>query len=121
MKGLSAARTALFAASLAPIVGVGACSSWDTGSASIDDVERMCLETVRTFARAAERCGQDYKTAYDFYIRRDANFDCKNVTTIRDEPSLRDKCLPSVTAQPCDSFESGVIDPSCAKQLQRPQ
>lgn len=97
------------------------CSSWDTGSSSIDDVERACVETVRTFARTAERCGGDYHTAYDVYLRAFAAGDCKNVTSIRDEDALRTRCLPSVQSAECALFGQTSLHPACSKQLQRSQ
>ena len=45
-----------FALVLAP-----ACSSWDTGTPPSDGAERACLDTIEAFARAAERCGSEYK------------------------------------------------------------
>jgi hypothetical protein len=107
-------------ASFALLALVG-CSSWDTGSASVDDTENACLATIETFARTAERCERDYKTSYDAFLRRDAAGDCKNIKGIRDEAALRDKCLPSVRTQSCPSFEANTFDPSCSKQLRREQ
>jgi hypothetical protein len=95
------------------------CSSWDTGSGSGDSAEQVCLITMETFARAAERCGVDYHTAYDFLVMREANGDCKNVRTIRDETSLLKTCLPYVRKESCKEVLSGTTDPSCSKQLQR--
>lgn len=101
-------------------VTCAACGSYDTGAPDDAQAERACLDTVDAFARAAERCGADYKTSFDTFLRRDANGDCKNVRSIRDESALRKMCLPFVRSQPCDDLANGVIDPSCAAQLLRP-
>jgi hypothetical protein len=96
-----------------------ACSSWDTGSDSGKGPEQACLDTVEAFARAAERCGAEYKRTYDELLQRNANGDCKNVRTIRDESALRKTCLPFMQTQSCTDQKNGILDPSCAAQLQR--
>ena len=96
-----------------------ACSSWDTGSSKDDAGEIACKDTIEAFSRAAERCGQDYKTSYDFFLVRDANGDCKNVRTLRDETALRTTCLPLMTSLDCADVLSGQTDATCSKQLQR--
>lgn len=95
------------------------CGSWDTGSDSGKGAEQACLDTVDAFARAAERCGSEYKTSYDDLLARNANGDCKNVRAIRDEAALRKTCLPFMKTQSCKDLHDGLIDPSCATQLQR--
>lgn len=95
------------------------CSSWNTGSGSGDQAEQACLDTVETYARAAERCGSDYKTSYDKFLRADASGDCKNVSSIRDETALRTTCLPFVKAQLCEDLANGLTDPSCSAQLEK--
>jgi hypothetical protein len=97
----------------------GGCSSWDTGSGDVYAAERACLATVEAFARAAERCGAEYEVSYDRLLTRDANGDCKNVRSIRDEAELRQTCIPFVQTQSCDDVVDGLTDPSCARQLQR--
>ena len=104
---------------LVSLLCASGCSSWDTGSDSVDDNEHLCLETIETFARAAQRCELDYKTSYDQYLKRDARGDCKNVKAVRDAAALRDKCLPSVRTQTCETFRADQYDQSCFKQLQR--
>ncbi len=108
---------------LAGLVGgalvLGGCSSWDTGSDSGTGAEQACLDTIAAFARAAERCGSEYKSTYDDLLMRNANGDCKNVRTIRDEAALRKTCLPFMKTQSCSDLHDGVVDPSCAVQLQR--
>jgi hypothetical protein len=104
---------------LAVLALCGACGSYDTGAPDDAQAERACLDTVDAFARAAERCGGDYKTSYDSFLRRDANGDCKNVSSIRDENALRKTCIPFVQSEACDDLTNGVTDPSCAAQLQR--
>ena len=100
-------------------VAIAGCSSWNTGSDRGDGAELACLDTVEAFARAAERCGADYKTSYDQLLMRNASGDCKNVRTIRDEATLRKTCLPFMKTQSCKDLHDGVVDPSCAVQLQR--
>jgi len=104
---------------VASALALGACSSWDTGSDSGNGAELACLDTIDAFARAAERCGAEYKTTYDELLMRNANGDCKNVRTIRDEAALRKTCLPFMKTQSCKDLHDGLVDPSCAAQLQR--
>jgi hypothetical protein len=103
---------------LAPTL-VLACGSYDTGSGNDSAAEQACLDVIAAFAHAAERCGSDYATEHDRLIKRDANGDCKNVRTIRDEAALRSTCIPFVTSQPCKDFTNGKVDETCAQQLQR--
>ena len=103
--------TALFACS--------ACGSYNTGSGNDDAPEQACLDVIDAFSRTAERCGGDYATEHDALVKRDANGDCKNVRSIRDEAALRGTCIPFVMSQSCDDFTAGKLDPSCAEQLQR--
>ena len=84
-----------------------------------NEAEQACLDTIEAFARAAERCGAEYKTTYDELLARNANGDCKNVRTIRDEAALRKTCLPFMQTQSCKDLHDGFVDPSCAAQLQR--
>jgi hypothetical protein len=112
------ARLAAIAIAVAALA-LSACSSWDTGSDPGDSAEQACLEMIDTFARAAERCGAEYKPTYDELLMRNANGDCKNVRTLRDEAALRKTCLPFVRTQSCTDQHDGLIDPSCAAQLQR--
>lgn len=100
-------------------LALGACSSWDTGTDSGNAPEQACLDTIEAFARAAERCGAEYRTTYDDLLMRNANGDCKNVRSIRDEAALRKTCLPFMQTQSCTDLRNGVVDPSCAVQLQR--
>lgn len=96
-----------------------ACGSYDTGSGEDNPSEHACLDVIDAFARTAERCGGDYATEHDRLVQRDAKGDCKNVRSIRDENALRSTCIPFVKSQPCHDFTAGVLDPSCAEQLQR--
>jgi hypothetical protein len=98
-----------------------ACGSYDTGSGNDSAAEQACLDVIAAFAHAAERCGGDYATEHDRLIKRDANGDCKNVRSIRDESALRSTCIPFVTAQPCKDVANGKLDETCAEQLQRPE
>lgn len=96
-----------------------ACSSWDTGNGTGDEAEKACEATLAAYARAEQRCGKDYATAYDALLKENAAGDCKNVRTIRDEPALRGTCIPFVESLTCDDLRDGKTDPSCARQLQR--
>ena len=100
-------------------LALAGCSSWDTGSAPGNGAELACLDTIEAFARAADRCGAEYKTTYDDLLMRNANGDCKNVCTTRNEAALRKTCLPFMKTQSCRDLRDGLIDPSCATQLQR--
>ena len=113
------ARAAVVVATSALASALAACGSYDTGSGNDSAPDRACLDVVAAFARTAERCGGDYATEHDRLIKRDANGDCKNVRSIRDENALRGTCIPFVMSQPCDDFTNGKLDPSCAEQLQR--
>jgi hypothetical protein len=107
---------------VAALVGTfagAACGSYDTGSGEDNPSEHACLDVIDAFARTAERCGGDYATEHDRLVQRDAKGDCKNVRSIRDEKTLRGTCIPFVRSQPCRDFTAGVLDPSCAEQLQR--
>jgi hypothetical protein len=110
-----AALVALVA--LAPVVA--ACSSWSTGSGSGDEAEQACNAIIDAYARAAERCGDDYKTRYDALVRESAGGDCKNVRAIRDERALRETCIPFVRSLTCAELDQGRTDPSCTAQLER--
>jgi hypothetical protein len=101
-------------------LAAAACSSWDTGTPTERAGERACLDTCEALARAAERCGLEYRRAYEQALADVANGDCKNVTTVRDEASLRRACLPALATEDCGKVEANDHDPSCSKQLQRP-
>ena len=103
----------------AVVVLLAACGSYDTGSGNDDAPAQACLDVIDAFSQTAARCGGDYATEHDLLVKRDANGDCKNVRSIRDETSLRATCMPFVTSQPCADFTAGKLDPSCAEQLQR--
>lgn len=96
-----------------------ACGSYDTGSGADNPSEHACLDVIDAFARTAQRCGGDYATEHDRLVQRDAKGDCKNVRSIRDENALRSTCIPFVKSQSCHDFAAGVLDPTCAEQLQR--
>lgn len=102
------------------LLATAACSSWNTGTPSGRESERACLDTIEALARASERCGFDYRRAYDQQLAAAAAGDCKNVTTIRDEGELRQVCLPSLAAEDCTKVEANEHDESCSRQLQRP-
>ena len=112
-------KRAVLAALLGTVATLSACGSYDTGSGNDNAPEQACLDVIAAFSHTAERCGGDYATEHDLLVKRDANGDCKNVRSIRDEAALRTTCIPFVTSQPCADFTSGKIDPTCAQQLQR--
>lgn len=95
------------------------CSSWDTGAPDTSGPERACLDTVTALAKAAERCGEELPRVYDQQLASIAGGDCKNVTSVRDEASLRAECIPSLTTSSCSNILAGNHDPSCAAQLVR--
>lgn len=98
---------------------LAACSSWDTGSGSGDEAAQACEATLEALSRAAERCGDDYKTTYDELLAANAAGDCTNVRSIRDEPALRKTCIPFIESLTCTQLTEGKTDPSCTAQLQR--
>jgi hypothetical protein len=109
----------LVACAVAAIPVLASCSSWDTGSDKGNGAELACLDTIEAFARANERCGAEYKSTNDSLLMSNANGDCKNVSSIRDEAALRKTCLPFMQTQSCADLHDGLVDPSCAAQLQR--
>ena len=60
-----------------------------------------------------------YQGNYDAFVSTAAGGDCGNVDAVRDERSLREECLPSISTVACDQLVAGQIDGSCASQLQR--
>lgn len=96
-----------------------ACSSWDTGEPNAGDNERACLDTVTALATAAARCGEEYQRVYDQQLQAIAGGDCKTVTSIRDESSLRNDCLPTLKTAACPDILAGTYPSTCAGQLER--
>lgn len=113
-------RRAVLAVALATVgASAASCSSWDTGSDSGEGPQKACDDTIEAFARTAERCGQDYQTVHDALVKRDAAGDCKNVSSIRDEVSLRTLCIPFAQSVSCADLTAGKTELACARQLQR--
>ena len=112
-------KRGVLAGLLGTLATLSACGSYNTGSGNDNAPEQACLDVIDAFSRTAERCGGDYATEHDLLVKRDANGDCKNVRSIRDESALRSTCIPFVTSQSCADFMNGKLDPSCAAQLQR--
>ena len=104
---------------LFPLLATVACSSWNTGEPNAGDAERACNDTVKALAEASARCGEEYARVHDAQLIDIAGGDCKNITNVRDEPSLRSECLPSLATAPCPDILSNTHDPSCAAQLER--
>jgi hypothetical protein len=111
------------------VIASAGCSSWDTGTTNDRRPELACLDTCEGFARAAERCKLEYKRAYDDILKVVSNGDCKNISGVRDEASLRKVCIPSLTTETCNRIEEAAaafamgngaeLDPTCSTQLQR--
>jgi hypothetical protein len=101
------------------LLGGAACSSWDTGTPAVDEAEQACKDTLEAYARAAERCGADFRTAYDAQLQASVAGDCRNVRSIRDPSALRAACIPFVNGLTCAELAAGKTDASCAHQLQR--
>lgn len=113
-------RFVLSLATVATLATVAAgCSSMNTGTTNGDEAERACLDTCEAIARAGERCGLEYKRRYDEVVRKSASGDCKNVVSIRDEASLRARCLPALRTEDCANVLNDQHDEACSKQLQR--
>jgi hypothetical protein len=87
------------------------------GSASPS--EKACTDLAEVTAKAAQRCGQDYKQNYDVFVSVAAGGSCANVKKVRDETALRSVCIPSLTNISCAALLAGKIDASCAGQLLR--
>lgn len=81
----------------------GSTSSGGSGSGSpaAAAASQACRDTADAVAKAAQRCGQDYQTNYDAFIKGGANGNCANITAIRDEAALRATCLPSFATISC--------------------
>src|SRR5262245_34410450 len=82
----------------------GGGSSAGGSSGASDGPTQACLDTADAVAKAAQRCGQDYKANYDAFIQTGAGGQCSNIVQIRDEPTLRNTCLPSMIKIPCPDF-----------------
>jgi hypothetical protein len=102
------------------LISLAACSSSTPGS-SRSPSEQACIDTADAVAKAAQRCGQDYKRNYDEFIRVAAAGNCANIVQVRDEASLRSTCLPSMTTIACEDLSAGKIDDACKGQLLRRQ
>lgn len=93
------------------------CSSTNSSNGN---AAQSCRDTVDALAKAFERCGTPYATASEAIVKSAANGDCNNVNAIRDEASLRQVCLPSLTTLQCSALTAGNLDASCRSQLQHP-
>jgi len=72
-------------------------------------------------AKAAERCNLgSYQENHDAFISTAAQGDCNNIVSLRDEPSLYDKFMPSFSTMSCADLQTGTLDPTCSKQLMHP-
>ena len=98
----------------------------DGGAASNPAAEKACLDTADAVAKASQRCGCtvdagaancDYKTNYDSFIKNAVGGNCANTRRVRDETSLRSKCLPSLATVSCPDFLAKRIDATCIDQL----
>jgi hypothetical protein len=93
-----------------------ACST-TSSAGSTSGPQQACLDTADAVGKAALRCGGDYTANYNAFIKCTANGDCANITQVRDEPSLRDTCLPKFQTIQCPDLTSGNLDASCKGQL----
>lgn len=93
------------------------CAAACSDSSGIPAAESACLDTADAVAKAAQRCGMDYKATYDGFVISAANGSCSNVVSVRDEAALRNVCLPSIAAESCSDLFAGTLDPSCQGQL----
>jgi hypothetical protein len=98
------------------VLAVGACAS---AKPAVSASEQACLDTADILAKAAQRCGQDYKANYDAFIANAAGGSCANISKVRDESSLRATCIPSIANIECSALLAGNIDASCRGQLLR--
>lgn len=69
-------------------------------------------------AQWAQRCGQDYQTNYNAFVKAAANGNCANIVGVRDKNQLYNQCLPVFKTLPC-SGAGGVptLPASCDGQL----
>src|SRR5262245_42159537 len=103
-----------------------ACSSSSNGTgdtAPTGGPAKACTDTADAVAKAAVRCSNGnqaaYKPNYDQFVQAGAGGDCNNITSVRDEASLRGTCIPSFDTVPCADLQAGKIDASCKSQLIR--
>jgi hypothetical protein len=103
---------------LAVLLGssAAACGSDDDeDAAKTRSPLESCQDTADAVAKAAQRCGQDYKANYDAFT---AQFDgCASVKAVRDEASLRATCLPSLATITCEDLNATKLDDTCKGQL----
>jgi hypothetical protein len=93
---------------------IGACSSSSSSSLTQTREAQACLDAADVVARAAQRCGQDYKANYDAFVQSAANGNCANIIKVRDETSLRQACFPSLVTVSCEDLKAGRLDASCS-------
>jgi len=97
--------------------GLLSCTS---ACSSQEDPPRDCEELASAYARAAARCGVGtYEAARAQLITSAALGSCDNVVEVRDEESLRSRCVPSFGTLSCDDLRAGKLDPTCTEQLVR--
>ena len=77
---------------------------------------QACLDTADAVATAITKCGGTYQANYDSFITNVVKGSCSNVTSIRDESSLRGACFRFLSSATCAQLESG-FDASCKEQL----
>jgi len=95
----------------------------DAGPAGVPGPEQACLDVDSAISGAAARCGfseQEIQQIHDAFLSG-LHGSCANVVQIRDESSLRSECIRSFQTMSCDTFDSGVWDPSCKGQLLIPE
>jgi len=107
------------AAAAVGLVGLVA-STGVTGCSSGEEPVRDCEDLASAYARSAARCGiADYEAARAQFVTSAAAGSCENVVEVRDEESLRSRCVPSFGTVSCEDLRAGKVDPACNQQLVR--
>jgi hypothetical protein len=78
---------------------------------------QACLDTADAVGKAAQRCSEDYQTAYNDFVQNAANGSCNNITSVRDIQSLYNTCIPSFQTITCTDLDNGKLDATCDSQL----
>lgn len=108
---------------------VAACSGTSTGSGTSGSstsgggtssggsgTRQACLDTADAVAKAITKCEGTYQANYDSFITNVVKGSCNNVTSIRDESSLRGACFRFLSTATCSQLAAG-FDASCKEQL----
>ncbi len=79
---------------------------------------KACLDTADAYAKASQRCGDNYDAVRTSFIKDLANGDCNSVS-IRNETELRTQCFRALASINCSDLKNNRVDPSCAEQIIR--